>query len=94
MLLKFKVKDLEVLVEHARSSKTWKKSFGQKKVAPALWLVKDEGAYLMSNGLPYLKGEGENNLVVYAKGYRPENGHIGGDDWCEVISIEDRKSVV
>lgn len=67
--------------------------------APSLVLVKDSGAYLMSPGL--LKGAPESaglkaedwtpgntrQFVVYAEGCRPEDGHIGGDDYAETLSF-------
>lgn len=52
----------------------------EKHGKPGLWLVKDEGIYLMSNGTPALltkagspngRNEIEVNAVVYAEGYDP-----------------------
>src|SRR5262245_40480942 len=91
MLLKFRTADLRPLVEHARSGKEFCSVYGQSEVGPALLLVKDEGAYFMSNGLPRLpRTDGtDGSHVVYAEGCRPEDGHIGGDDWVEVFRLAD-----
>ena len=68
--LKFKAQDVLVLINHALSSKKFRATFAEgynddltkksdeeiaKIVKPGLWLVKDRGAYLMSNGNPGLK---------------------------------------
>jgi Protein of unknown function (DUF3085) len=95
MLLKWKFTDLRPLIDHARTSVKWRKN-GRQKGKPGLWLIKDEGIYLMSNGIPLLPTipvpgcVGPTNRVVYAEGYKPpECGHIGGDDFVEVISLDD-----
>lgn len=64
------------------------------KIPPHLQLVKDEGAYLMSSGRPLLPGDGALNKVVYAKGFKPEDGHIGGDDYVERLEIEHFKQAL
>jgi hypothetical protein len=59
---------------------------------PALMFVKDEGIYVMSNGLPGL-AIGQN--VVYARNYDPRKGDVwercreavGGDDFAEYIGL-------
>lgn len=71
------------------------------KVPPALFLVKDQGVYLMSSGIPNLKDPKANDenrsLVLYADGLNPEKNEfddwwnkaidiMGGDDCC--ISLE------
>jgi hypothetical protein len=66
----------------------------EKPAKPALLLVKDSGVYLMSPftlaGAPpearlrECFAPGESKLVViYADGHRPEDGHLGGDDFGE-----------
>lgn len=47
---------------------------------PGLWLVKDDGIYLMSNGIPALLIEDDkpDHVCAYAKGYDP---HVDGDVW-------------
>ena len=68
------------------------------KIKPALWLVKDEGIYLMSNG----KGDDRPD-VVYAKGFNPKErdrmdvwddarAAVGGDDFAELIDHDTSKS--
>lgn len=60
-------------------------------VPPALWLVKDDGVYLMTNA-PYNPALG----VAYAKGlesggpltWERARALLGGDDLCEPISAE------
>ncbi len=95
MHLRFNVADLKPLVEHALAAKEWSKQWTEDdsaKAEPALILVKDEGAYLMSNGLPILPrtpGDlSKGSLVIYALGYSPEDGHIGGDDWAEYFPLK------
>ena len=61
---------------------------------PGLWLVGDEGVYIMSNGkLP----DGERPLVVYSGECHPDGNpdwfhykhrHFGGDDGIEFIDAE------
>jgi len=67
------------------------------KIPAGLWLVKDSGIYLMSNGNPGLKREdGQRNVVCYAKGYNPSvdedyydkaRAAVGGDDFAEFIPL-------
>ena len=59
----------------------------ESKGSPGLWFVKDDGCYLMSNSYPKRKGP------IYAKGKRPEDGHIGGDDFVEFIGADDLQDV-
>ena len=66
-----------------------KKLNEDNKIKPALWLVKDQGIYIMSNG-----DAPDRPDVVYAQGYDPNtDGDVwdkcrdamGGDDCCELI---------
>lgn len=67
---------------------------------PALLLVKDEGAYLMScftaEGAPkearLHTAATDKLVVVYADGAHPDDGHIGGDDFGE--DIEDLPAMI
>lgn len=61
---------------------------------PGLWLVGDEGVYIMSNGK---LAEGERALVVYSEQCHPAGNpdwwhykrrHFGGDDGIEFIEAE------
>ena len=64
------------------------------KLEPHLFLVKDEGAYLMSGARARLPGkDGKPNYVVYADGYGPDapweklQAALGGDDFAESIPL-------
>lgn len=61
---------------------------------PGLWLVGDEGVYLLSNGK---LAEGQRALVVYAEECDPKTNpdywhykrqHFGGDDGIEFLDAE------
>ena len=60
-------------------------------ILAGLWLVKDDGIYLMSNA--ELQGDPK---VVYAQGYDPHQGEVwdkcrqamGGDDMCEFVPAD------
>jgi hypothetical protein len=45
----FSIKDLEPIIEHSKSEKDFSKAYMQEKEEAGLFLVKDRGAYLMSN---------------------------------------------
>ena len=77
---------------------------GEQDVArPALWLVKDEGIYLMSTGL-YPEGHGRalpggRMAVAYAVGFDPRREDrldvwdrardaVGGDDFADPLPLE------
>ena len=47
-----------------------------------IWLVKDEGVYVM----PSVKIEGK-PPVVYAEGFGPDCEYIGGDDFVEFVEL-------
>jgi hypothetical protein len=74
----------------------------EKKGKPGLWLVKDAGIYLMSNGSPAMKID---NNVTYAEGYGPDADYgdirdaAGGDDFVIMLPVDffkkmDRKESV
>jgi hypothetical protein len=74
------------------------------KIPPGLWLVGDQGIYLMSNGNPHFHDPAqpdspEHSFVVYPKECNPKTlpfdewyynkrEAFGGDDGCEFISQE------
>lgn len=68
-----------------------------REVPPALHFVKDQGAYLMSNGSPRLLNgpETASSKVVYAEGLGPECHPqdlceaCGGDDFVETIDLRE-----
>lgn len=93
--LTFKNSRVRRCVEHASNSKSFRNAYEQKATGPSLWLVKDDGIYVMSNGFP-ADAEGERNYVVYAEGFDPRSNPnvwedcrdaVGGDDFCEVIPL-------
>ncbi|MHB1952514.1 MAG: DUF3085 domain-containing protein [Thermoplasmataceae archaeon] len=77
------------------------KHIDKSKVPPALWLVKDRGVYLMSNGDPGLMRDTKtgSHEVVYAEGCDPDRcpndwydnslDIMGGDDCSETIAVGD-----
>ena len=82
-LLKFNVSDIRILMEHTKNAPEHVPLYNQGEKPPAgLWLVGDQGVYLMSNGQPNLLHDGtlrnENTkeftsgFVVYAKGINPD----------------------
>ena len=101
-LLEFKVTDLPAIVSHAKSASIQQPTFyeSEENITPkkGLFLVKDQGVYLMSNGTnPGEKTMSELGLVTYAKGCNPTTDEdwwsqgsylCGGDDFCEFIELE------
>jgi hypothetical protein len=87
---RFKLANLSHLIAHAKAAPDHSMGYGgTKKKFPALLLVKDQGAYLMSNGMPRQLQEGtETSQVAYAEGCTPQDGWIGGDDFVEVVPVE------
>ncbi len=77
-------------VEHALAAPKHGKGYGDTgEAVPALFFVKDEGIYVMSNGeprdpitstSPNGKHEIETSFVAYAKGYNPRVGDRG-ENW-------------
>ena len=80
--LMFDLAALRPIVDHALKAPEHAPTFGQTPpIAPALWLVKDDGIYLMSNGRPRqiaddspATGQDQDgqSLVVYAEGFDPK----------------------
>ena len=65
-----------------------------KDEKPGLWLVGDQGVYIMSNGK---LADGQRPLVVYAEECHPDGDpawwhykerHFGGDDGIELLDAE------
>ncbi len=91
------------LAEHASAAHDHLLSFsereaGQTRGVPALEWVADEGAYLMSNGLPALREQHapQQNVVVYADGWEPGSNRrelgaseVGHDDFVEHFPLAD-----
>jgi len=93
--LRFDKKAVQKLIDHSEGSSEHKPSFGQEDEVPAgLWLVKDNGIYLMSNGSdPWPNGK---SVIAYAQGYEPDaddswdrcRDAVGGDDFCEFLGMD------
>lgn len=90
--LRFNWSEVKTLVAHALEAPEHRSTYGSSNPGPALWFVKDEGIYLMSNG----KSEAQPG-VVYAKGFDPRSDKevwdraramVGGDDFCESLGID------
>lgn len=92
---------LELLI-HAKAAPNHTSPYGlTTNPGPGLFLVKDDGIYLMSNGEPALPGTDTVNKVVYAKGfealpstvsleermarYDKVRDAVGGDDFAELL---------
>lgn len=70
-----------------------------EKTGPGLWLVHDQGVYLMSNGIPHLEDpeKPEGSKVVQAEGCDPKKDEdwwetsrelVGGDDFVEFVPVD------
>jgi hypothetical protein len=98
----FKTADLKRCVEHALNSKEWRMGYApvddENPAGPGLFLVHDQGVYLMSNGEP---GDALKHTlglyVAYAEGCHPDKNEdwwdtsralVGGDDFAEIIKID------
>lgn len=92
--LKFDAAGVGRLMQHAQEAEEHQRSAFEAADGrgPALMFVKDDGIYVMSNGLPGLP-IGQN--VVYAANYDPRKGDVwercrqavGGDDFAEYIGL-------
>ena len=110
MILHFPRRLVDRLVDHARIAPAHCKSYAQKitephaPVRPGLFLIGDNGVYLMSNGEPPLLQSGETprdrHVVAYAREINPEilpfdtwydakRHAFGGDDGVELIPLGD-----
>lgn len=104
MKLHFDKRIVDRLLEHSRNAESHSALYGDENTAKAgLWLVGDQGVYLMSNGNPHLpKDEAnpdESSLVCYADECNPETldfdewwdnkrASFGGDDGVEFLEAE------
>ena len=100
--LRFKRADVKPCIEHARAATTHCMPYNiGKPNGPDLWLVKDGGIYLMSNGLPVDSAdEGTKRFVAYADGFNPKDqrlqrsvgrraGCCWADDFAEALGLTD-----
>jgi len=100
--LKFAVNDvLKRIVEHTLANPECRIPYTKETTKePSLYLVKDEGVYLMSASVKHLQDESKTeggSIVAYAKGLDPkkDGGYYeearyicGGDDFAELLPIE------
>ena len=108
-MLKFDLREVAPILEHSEKSPEHKGIYGDMRFAkPGLWLVHDQGVYLMSNGKPSQedtsKPEGENLRVAYAEGcepnadsfdwYQRSRDEVGGDDFVEYIAAKDVRKAI
>lgn len=84
--LRFDLKQVARLLAHAKTS-TEHRTIYDEVTGAGLWWIKDEGTYIMSNGLPALT----ENHVVYAEGFDADcdwdllRDACGGDDFAEFL---------
>lgn len=99
MILKFNKLDVQKLITVTKTAGEHKTLYEQV-TGPGLWLVGDDGVYLMSNCKPAFMRTPEKQFVVYAEDLDPEkvdfdtwwdkkNEAFGGDDGVEFIPLED-----
>lgn len=99
-VLQFPLAEVIELVAHTLSCTDHIESYSQLEAGepgvPALEWVKDDGTYLMSNGVPRLEGrDGQTNRVVYAEGwgsgthFEVGRTEVGGDDFVEPIAMSE-----
>lgn len=101
MRLTFNRAEVVRLMAHAKEAETHAPAYSQTgEIVPSLWLVGDQGVYLMSNGRPGLKEDGGGNVVAYAEQINPDKLEFdvwyprkrtafGGDDGVEPITVAD-----
>lgn len=95
----FPLRQVSVIAEHAMAATehSWPDFDSDKPdpIPPALVWAKDQGTYLLSNGVPRLLADpdkpGGSSQVVYAAGYEQyfdfSYTAVGGDDFTEYISL-------
>jgi hypothetical protein len=103
MHLTFDRSGVDRLIAHSKAARTHRPAYGQKPpIPPGLWLVGDDGVYLMSNGQPGLlqPRQKTKQFVVYATECDPtrmsfdawwsaKQASFGGDDGVEFIRLSD-----
>lgn len=108
MILRFPHEGVARLIAHTRACTSFNPNLAEKvdQIAPkaALWLVGDQGVYLMSNGKPELR-DGDKAFVVYAREVDPtklpfeewwaaKRASFGGDDGCGALPLEKIEAVL
>lgn len=89
MKLTFDVKLVQQLLDDSKNAKEWRLAYGEysdkAEARPGLWLVGDQGVYLMSNSKDGVLKDGStpenpSHLVAYAHQCDPTSK---GDDWYD-----------
>lgn len=89
--LTFPAGDVAAQARHALAAVEHRLLYGQTDPAPALWLVHDQGVYVMSNGAD---DDGSRPRPAYAAGCDPDRDPdwwdtgrdlVGGDDFAELL---------
>lgn len=103
MKLHFPWNEIEKLIEEVNTATT-AKSLYEEVTGKGLWLVGDQGVYLMPNttdGIHYSKlGKDDRRLVVYARECNPDRmefddwwenkrASFGGDDGVEFLNLQE-----
>lgn len=111
MILHFTQTLVRTLLAHSETAAERRPTISQAGTpGPGLWLVGDEGVYLLSNGLPRLLrepigGTPARNLVCYAEEANPETlsrdradaakqASFGGDDGVEFLDAADLRTAL
>jgi hypothetical protein len=101
----FRTEQVLPLAQHALNSPEHNGAYGEEANGPALFLVHDQGVYLMSNGSPRDTEGGQDGRcrVAYAEGCDPNVGEfddwygtsrdlVGGDDFVETLPLGDAEA--
>ncbi|MGF6884995.1 hypothetical protein ABIA39_003430 [Nocardia sp. GAS34] len=87
--LRFPLRRVLDIAEHTAAATDHRPLYDQRPVRPALWWVKDDGTYLMSNAAR----TGDDAIqVVYAEGWGPGTDPaslLGGDDFAELFDLHE-----
>lgn len=101
-LLKFRTDEIKKLAEHSIKAAKRRPTFAQQEenttIPKGFILVKDQGVYLLSNGLNAQdQTPNESGLVVFAESCNPNTDEdwyhnawniCGGDDFAEFIELD------
>lgn len=102
MKMRFNVADLRRIVTQAESADKHRAVFGQDGDRPGLWLVGDDGVYLMANCDPPVMADGTAD-VVYAEQFKEtpkdewwdlKRSLFGGDDGVEFLDLDYPKAAI
>jgi hypothetical protein len=101
MQLHFDRAVIETLLKHTQDAEKHRLLYDDPATdKPGLWLVGDEGVYVMGNGLPPLLKDDGKALVCYADEVNPQKmdfstwwaakaKSFGGDDGCDFFAAAD-----